>query len=270
MTRPVVLLSFDLEEFDVPDEFGYPIPFEDQVRFSHDGAMRVLDVLDKHKVQGTFFSTVQFANHAKDVIKRLVEAGHELGSHGFYHSQFSDDDLLRSKVALEAISGTDISGFRMPRMMPVSIQRMVEAGYEYDSSLNPTWIPGRYNHLREPRNIHSVGGILEIPASVTPRFRFPLFWISMHALPLRWYQGLCRRTLDHDGYLNLYFHPWEFADIKDPRFTLPWYITRHAGEPFVDRLDRLVGEWKNAGYRFSTTRAWIENSVKRVPAIRKN
>lgn len=270
MTQPIVLLSFDLEEFDVPDEFGYPIPFEEQVKFSHHGAMRILDVLEKHRVHATFFSTVQFATHAKDVIARLVDGGHELGSHGYYHSQFSEEDLVRSKVALEALAGVDVTGFRMPRMMPVSIKAMAEAGYTYDSSLNPTWVPGRYNHLKEPRGIHRVGSLVEIPASVTPLIRFPLFWISMHALPFKIYERMCRKTLAHDGYLNLYFHPWEFAAIKDPRFPLPWYITKNSGEAFVDRLDRLVQGWKEAGYQFCTTRHLVENSVEPVPAIRRN
>ena len=35
----------------------------------------------------------------------------------------------------------------MARMMPVSEVEVAKAGYTYNTSLNPTFIPGRYMHL---------------------------------------------------------------------------------------------------------------------------
>ncbi len=146
-----ILLSFDIEEFDVPCEHGVDLPMEEQIRISVEGTHAILDVLKTHGVRATFFSTANFAQRAPEVIQRLIQEGHELASHGFYHSSFEVADLKKSKDALEAQTGQTIRGYRMARMMPVSEVEVAKAGYTYNTSLNPTFIPGRYMHLGTPR-----------------------------------------------------------------------------------------------------------------------
>ena len=92
-----VLLSFDLEEFDMPLEYGKKIQFHDQIKVSSEGASTILDILLRHDIKATFFSTVVFATHAETIIKRIIDEGHELASHGYYHSTFEEKHLLESK-----------------------------------------------------------------------------------------------------------------------------------------------------------------------------
>jgi peptidoglycan/xylan/chitin deacetylase (PgdA/CDA1 family) len=119
----VILLSFDIEEFDMPFEYGKEISFEDQISISVRGTHSILDLLQQHGFKATFFSTVIFAQQAPEVIARIKNEGHELASHSFYHSKFEVKDLLASKEALTALFGGEIYGFRMPRMMPVDEKR---------------------------------------------------------------------------------------------------------------------------------------------------
>lgn len=250
----MILLSFDVEEFDVPDEFGFPIPFEEQIEISRKGTVHILDCLLRHKVKATFFVTVQFAIHAPEVIRRIIEEGHEVGSHGYYHSQFSEEHLVSSKLKLEKITGKTIRGYRMPRMMDVNEAAIRVAGYDYNTSLNPTWIPGRYNNFSKPRTFFFKHNVLQLPASVTPMLRFPLFWISLYVLPMWLYLRLCQWTLRHDRYLNLYFHPWEFVDLTTyKQFELPFYFTKNSGQALLNRLDQLILHFKAKGVSFGRT-----------------
>ncbi|PZR33368.1 MAG: polysaccharide deacetylase [Azospira oryzae] len=250
----MILLSFDVEEFDVPDEFGFPLPLKDQIEISKNGLTKVLDILLRYNVKATFYTTVVFARHAPDILARMISEGHELESHSVYHGQFSEEDLLASKEELEALAGVRIKGFRMPRMMPVSDEAIEKAGYLFNSSLHPTWIPGRYNHLSRPRTTFYVKKVLQLPASVTPIIRFPLFWITFHVLPMWLYNFFCRWTLKKDGYLNLYFHPWEFVDLaKHEEFTLPFYITQNSGEALCRRLAHLITHFQSRGDAFGRT-----------------
>ena len=82
----MIYLSFDIEEFDMPKEYGFDIPFERQMSISREGLIAILDLLKKHEAKATFFSTVVFAQNAPDLIERLLGEGHELGSHTYYHS----------------------------------------------------------------------------------------------------------------------------------------------------------------------------------------
>ncbi|MEG1574718.1 MAG: polysaccharide deacetylase family protein, partial [Bacteroidales bacterium] len=116
---PKLLLSFDIEEFDLPLENGVDIPFEEQMRRSVEGAEKILEILKRNKVVATLFCTANFAENAPDIIKRAVNEGHEIASHGLRHSQFYNADLLRSKEILEEITQVTVRGFRMARMMSV-------------------------------------------------------------------------------------------------------------------------------------------------------
>jgi hypothetical protein len=60
----MVLLSFDIEEFDMPFEYGKEISFDEQIRISTEGCHTILDLLSKHGLKATFFSTVIFAQNA--------------------------------------------------------------------------------------------------------------------------------------------------------------------------------------------------------------
>ncbi len=251
----MILFSFDIEEFDMPFEYNKTISFEDQIAISREGTHRILDLLDKYNLKATFFCTVVFAKHVPDILARIKAAGHELASHTYYHSQFEVEHLRRSREELAALSGMEIQGLRMPRMMPVYTADVKAAGYSYNSSINPTWLPGRYNNLHVSRTAFVEHGLLNIPASVSPGMRIPLFWLLFHNVPMPVYRYLLKRTYRRDGYLNLYFHPWEFHDLRNKeRFNFPGYVARNSGEAMYRRMDALMRWVAKQGYpsgRFS-------------------
>ena len=230
-----VLLSFDVEEFDMPLEYQFNIPVDEQMRIGIEGLNAITPILET--VPSTLFTTANFANHYPERISKLA-LSHEIASHTFYHTAYETADLLKSRLRLEEISGQKITGLRMPRMRPVLMEDVKAAGYTYDSSINPTWLPGRYNNFHLPRTVYTENGIKRIPASVSPGIRIPLFWLSFKNMPYALYLKLCRQTIAKDGYICLYFHPWEFTPIE--QFGLPGYTRRWCGPALVERLLQLV------------------------------
>jgi len=249
-----ILLSFDIEEFEMPREYGDPIPFDRQMEVSIKGTKRILDLLIQHNVKATFYTTANFARHAEDIVHRIIKEGHELASHGYVHDHFEPGHLKLSKDILQEIGNTPVCGYRMARMMPVPEEEVYKAGYIYNSSINPTYLPGRYNKLSEPRTYFYREGVLQLPASVTPLLRFPLFWISFHNLPKSMYRSFVKRTIKKDGYLNIYFHPWEFMDIGPrKKYNFPFYVTRNTDMQMVKRMSDFIGWCKHKGYEFERT-----------------
>ena len=249
----MILLSFDTEEFDVPREHGIDFSLEDGMRVSVEGTNRILDVLKQNGVHATFFCTGNFAEHAPEVMRRIMDEGHEVACHGVDHWQPKETDFAMSKQIVERVTGRQVFGYRQPRMFPVSDEEIARAGYRYNSSLNPAFIPGRYMHLTAPRTWFMKSDVMQIPASVTPLLRFPLFWLSLHNLPENLYHWLVRRTLKHDGYFVTYFHPWEFYDLKQhPEFKMPFIIKNHSGHEMMQRLDSLISMLKARNYEFVT------------------
>ncbi len=250
----MILLGFDIEEFDLPMEYGKYLSLEEQIAISTAGTFSILAILKKAGIQATFYCTANYAVGQPDMIRRIVAEGHEVASHGYYHNHFIPDHLFQSKQILENISGTEVLGYRMARMMPVDEKEIKKAGYLYNSSINPTWLPGRYNNLHTSRTWFFEQNILQLPVSVSPIIRFPLFWLSFHHLPMNLINGLSSVTYKTDGYLNLYFHPWEFTNLDSPeKFGLPRYIVKNSGEKFVKRFSAYI-EWvKYKGYQFGKT-----------------
>jgi hypothetical protein len=104
-----------------------------------------------------------------------------------------------------------------------------------------------------------LAGIERIPASVSPRLRIPLFWLSFKNFPYNWYKQLVIQTLKHDGYCCLYFHPWEFIDIS--HYGLPRYTHRIDGAALTARLVRLIDDLRPYG-DFITLRDFLTEQKK--------
>jgi peptidoglycan/xylan/chitin deacetylase (PgdA/CDA1 family) len=251
-----VLLTFDLEEFDIPLEYGLHIEWQEQLEVGRQGMKNVINLLNFHKVPTTIFTTASYALENKEQVRYLAK-DHEIASHSYHHSSYKEEDLLASRIALEAITGKIVTGLRMPRMKQVSMDAVYTAGYIYDSSVNPTYVPGKYNNLHLPVMPYKENGILRLPCSVGSGLRFPLFWLTFKNVPYFLYKKMAIQSLRKTGFLNLYFHPWEFVDIS--RYKLPFHIKRHSGETLLDKLDKLITDLKREG-NFTTISNFLQDS----------
>lgn len=253
-----ILFSIDLEEFDLPEEYGCMLPVEEKLQVSLQGMQALETLMDKHGVTATIFTTAFWALHQKEYMKVLAEK-HEIASHTYYHDRFNSEDMALSKSVLQEITGQPIYGMRMPKMTSVNAADVLAAGYEYDSSLNPTWLPGRYNHFNKPRLVYCTNAMWEMPASVTPIFRVPVFWLAFKNFPFWVYKMLCNRILQHDGYIIFYVHPWEFTDLS--KYKIPVITKKIDGERLLNRLDKLF-TYLQTKASFTTHQSFLEDIKK--------
>ena len=249
-----ILLTFDVEEFDLPLEYGIAISIDEQMEVGKKGLDAINGILEDDDVLCTLFTTANFALRFSENIYGLSQR-HEIASHTFSHSSFEKDDLIKSRLELETITSKEIFGLRMPRMKKIDTSWIKEAGYKYESSVNPTWIPGRYNNLSKPRTLYMESGVPKIPVSVSPNFRVPLFWLAFKNFPYYYFKRIALQTLKRDGYLSLYFHPWEFTDLSNSK--LPGMVKRKSGTALLDKLNQLIGDLKNEG-NFITMNSFLD------------
>ena len=229
----MIYLSFDIEEFDMPKEYGYDIDFQRQIAISRQGLISILDILKKHNAKATFFSTVVFAQQVPDLIERLISEGHELASHTYYHSDFENEHLKMSKEAIENQFNVEIKGLRMPRMREVVSKRFFNEN-----------------------------GLWQIPTAVS-WFRIPLFWLSFHNFPLWIYKFLLAKCIKSTKYAALYFHPWEFTDLHQKEFNFPAYVMRNSGKEMIQRFDELLKFINEKGWKTGLYRDLIQNESKK-------
>ena len=110
------------------------------------GLPRLLDLLARHGIQGTFYFTGKMAEMFPEAIELVMENGHEIGCHGYDHSPERAFDLLsydeqvkelrRAKTVIEGVAGR-VESFRAPmlRMNEATVRALEEAGFKTDSSV---------------------------------------------------------------------------------------------------------------------------------------
>lgn len=252
--RKPLLLSFDAEEFDLPAALGRPLAPERQFDATAAGIDRLLPLLARHGARATFFVTGTLACARPLSVASLAAAGHEVAVHGLAHA----DDygrlaeaaavtrLRAARAIVEETSGQAAEGIRTPRLQSCPAARLRAAGFAYDASLHPTWVPGRYNRLRDPRRPWRDDGLLRVPISVLPVVRWPVSFLWYRAAGPRLGRWMAHWAAGGSPYLHLYFHPWEAVDIRP--FGVPPWLALRTGDRFLAALDDLLA-WSASRYR---------------------
>ena len=192
----------------------------------------VLALFAESGVKATFFTLGWVAERYPTLIRRIVEQGHELASHGWDHDRvFTLDaarfraDIGRARKTLEDAGGVAVTGYRAPSFSidtrtPWAHQVLAEEGYAYSSSVAPL----KHDHYGWPE---------------APRFAFkPLTDSDLVEVPVTVAELGARRMATGGGFFRLfpaaltdyavrqvagqgqpavfYFHPWEI-DPDQPR-----------------------------------------------------
>ena len=194
----------------------------------------ILGLLDEADAKATFFTLGWIAERYPQVVRRIVDDGHELASHGYGHQRASDltpeqfrDDITRAKHLLEDLGGVAIRGYRAPsfsinRQNWWAVEELGNAGYVYSSSIYPV----RHDHYgmpdapRFPHRPNGESGILELPPTTLPLMgrNWPAAgggWFRL--LPYSMSRWMLNRVNVRDrAPCMFYFHPWEL-DAEQPR-----------------------------------------------------
>ncbi len=259
-----LLLTFDVEEFDYLHHYHDKPLDADLYGVSQQGTKRILNLLKKHNVRATFFVTAKFALQYPALIKGISKH-HEIALHGYSHDHHYESMeekmafkyLVEAKKILERITNKKIVGFRAPRMGITAYSLLKKIGMHYDSSLHPTYIPGYYNHFTEPRNCFMTEGIKVVPVSVTPILRWPIAWLWFRNLPFLYTTFCIRRSLHGTGFINTYFHPWEFVSLK--KYKLPWYFKRNTGDKVFKKLEKLIQWAQKKNFNFMSINDFLQS-----------
>lgn len=230
-------LSVDVEDWFQVGAFENVIERDDWDGLAlrvEDNVLRILDMFAAADVKATFFTLGWVAQRHGSLMRKIVEAGHELASHGYDHARvFTFDrkefaeDIRKARAILEDASGAKVTGYRAPsfsidQRTPWAYMELAEQGYAYSSSVAPV--------------AHDHYGWRE-----APRFAFkPLPWSDLIEIPVttamlggkrvaaggggffrvlpyafsRWAIRQVNREAQRPAIF--YFHPWEI-DPDQPR-----------------------------------------------------
>jgi polysaccharide deacetylase family protein (PEP-CTERM system associated) len=224
---------------------------------------RILALLARHDIRATFFTLGWIAERYPQLVRQIVDQGHELASHGYGHQRASElsrdafrDDIVRAKHLLEDLGGVAVQGYRAPSFSIGegnlwAFDSLQAAGYRYSSSIYPIK-HDHYGMPDAPRFAHLVAdGLLEIPVSTLrlrgrnlPSSGGGYFRLLPYALS-RWM--IAKVNADDRQPAIFYFHPWEI-DAGQPRVAgidLKTRFRHYVNIPrMAQRLDGLMGDFR--------------------------
>ncbi|MGC0239477.1 polysaccharide deacetylase family protein [Arthrobacter sp. SD76] len=143
------------------------------------GVPRVLALLEKYDIKGTFFTPTHTMATFPAQFEKVLAAGHEIGAHGCYHEHIPSMDpdtearLMELTIAQhEKYVGKRPRGFGSPAwdFSSTTFELLLKWGFTYDSSLMgrdfQPYFPRKISlDLENGNTFGEPWGILEIPVS---------------------------------------------------------------------------------------------------------
>jgi polysaccharide deacetylase family protein (PEP-CTERM system associated) len=183
-------------------------------------------------VVGTFFTLGWVADRYPRLIRRIVDAGHEIASHGWDHQRvftMTPDvfraDLARARATIEDAAGQKVTGYRAPsfsidQRTPWAHVVLAEEGYAYSSSVAPLK-HDHYGWREAPRYAFrplADSAMIELPVTVAEigKRRLATGGGFFRLLPSALTDFAVRQVNGADRPAVFYFHPWEI-DPAQPR-----------------------------------------------------
>lgn len=176
------------------------------------------------------------------LIQAIAAAGHEIGSHGFWHGliyqQTREDfrqDVLSSKGILEDLTGKEVRLYRAPSWSISvdtlwALQVLEETGFWCDSSIQPFKTPLSGINGAPAAPFHPVVdgrtlNLIEFPPTVLQTWVTRLLFAGgfyLRALP-GWFVAWALAQVNKNNPGMVYVHPWEI-DPGQPRLDVPLHI----------------------------------------------
>ncbi len=222
---------------------------------------RILDLFEKYGVQGIFYVLGWVARLCPDLVSRIHQGGHVIGSHTFAHRLIYEQtpmefglDLALSCDVLQEITGQPIRHFRAPSFSITkknlwAIQVLASRGIQFDSSVVPIH-HDRYGIPNTPtfpyRLQFQQASVNEFPVSVMPlgRLRIPVGGGGYFRIFPWWFTRWALKRIEASGQsIHFYLHPWEI-DPEQPRVrgvgSLTSFRHYHNLSKTMGRLERLL------------------------------
>jgi polysaccharide deacetylase family protein (PEP-CTERM system associated) len=270
-------MSVDVEDYFQVGAFEHTIAPADWVKWPcriEANIELILSMFARHEIKATFFTLGWIAERYPKMVRSIVDAGHELASHGYGHqratcltaTQFRDD-VTRAKALLEDISGSAVSGYRAPSFSIGgdnlwALDVLAETGHRYSSSIYPIAHDhyGMPDAPRFPYRPEQCAALLEMPPT-TVQWRGRNLPAAgggfFRLLPYAASNWLIKRVNQTDQRpVMFYFHPWEI-DPQQPRIPGASMKSRFRHYVNLDRmeakLDRLCNDfpWGRADHVYA-------------------
>ena len=256
MPRHIVTVGFDFDAMSgfIARGMTSPTPIS-RGEFGPVAVPRILALLAKYRIPASWFIPGHTLETYPGESRRIADAGHEIGHHGWTHVPPNDltreqeeEGLVRANAQIRKLTGGDARGYRSPAwdLSPHSVELMLKHGFLYDSSMmGNDHMPYRVRQgdrieLEKPAVFGKPTKLIEMPVSWTlddyPHFEF--MRTKQWVLP-----GLMNASLVLENWVNDYLYMKENVEWGILNYTFhPYVIGRGHRMMALENLLRTLSE----------------------------
>jgi polysaccharide deacetylase family protein (PEP-CTERM system associated) len=264
---PINYFSIDVEDYFQVAAFEkviLPASWDGYASRVERNTSKIIDLLDTHRVKGTFFIVGWTAERYPDMVKEIAARGHEIGCHSYLHQKIYNltpavfrEDTKRAKGILEEITGRSVIGYRAPTYSITkkslwALDILQELGFRWDSSIFPVR-HDNYGIPDAPRFAYKLADhdLTEYPISTAQFFgrRVPIAGGGYFRIFPYWFtkMALLKINLQERKPFIFYLHPWEI-DPGQPQIHNAGWKSRFRHYRNLDkteeRLNRLLRDFQ--------------------------
>ena len=221
------LFSIDLE--DVRENVVNGFSYKDRVL---ENTLLYLNWLKKKSAFCTFFTVGKIAERYPDLIKLILDSGHEIACHSYSHITLNKltprdfkNDLEKNLESLHQCGAKNIIGFRAPVFSITEETRwahevLQESGFKYSSSVLPAANPlfGWENFGKTPKYINNALWEIPITLGKLGPLNFPAAGgVYFRVLPWMILKQNIKECFYSNSPLLSYFHPYD-VDVYQEKF----------------------------------------------------
>lgn len=193
MKQHITCLTFDFDAMSgfISRGMTSPSPISRGEFGANVGAQRILDLLKKYDVPSSWYIPGHTLETYPNQCKRVFDAGHEIGHHGWTHvppaamtREQEEAGLVRANEQIKKLTGHTARGYRSPSwdLSAHSVELLLKHGFYYDSSMmGDDYTPYRVRQgdvieLEKPAVFGPATRLIEMPVSWSlddyPHFEF--------------------------------------------------------------------------------------------------
>lgn len=246
-----VTLDFELDYGDRLEEFNILENCGEEIRWLMELVVRLGVPVS------AFVRTDILARYPRSVDMLRTLAG-DFHSHSHTHNTRDFDtrrELTDSVAAFQEHFGQMPLGYRAPQgvLRPGDVDLIRKAGFQFSSSVFPSYRPGKFNNLRMPiRPFLYSNGLMELPLAVIPKVRWIVSLSYLKVLGFAGFRALHSLFgLPNIVIFNSHLHDFIFCrrsfDRLPAKVRLLWGIRAREGKNYFERFIQLLRE---SGYHF--------------------
>jgi peptidoglycan-N-acetylglucosamine deacetylase len=205
----------------------------------------------------------------------VVEAGHEIGHHGWTHRvpaslsrEEEERELIRGNEAIRKLTGRNARGYRSPAwdLSPYSIELLLAYGFVYDSSLmGHDYLPyqardGDVVTLEAPIVYGPDTALVEMPISWSLD-DYPAFEYARMAAAIQ--PGLMNARLVGENWLDDFLYMHDHYDWGVLTYTFHPHVIGRGHRLMM--LERLIRELRAKGAQFMTMEQAVAEYRRQYP-----